>query len=264
MPSKACARCGAANAMDAKFCEQCGWGVFSEELLAEEWATPENVATKACPMCSSRPRETARFCTQCGYQLSEDEPIRQGEGYPFIIGAENSNALLFSSTRLIILSVISLGLYLYYWTYLTWKQLQSETQGVHYPVWHALTLLIPGYGSFRMHRHTRIITELAEKSGVETSLNPNLIFVLVILHAIFGPTPIFLANTFSEQILFAAVVNLTIAITVIVWAQAPLNRHWESSRGESASSAPVRLWEVFVALLGPVIWIVATQLPTPG
>ena len=263
MASKACARCGGANAEDANFCHLCGWRVFSEDAPAEELTAPEAAASKACPMCSSRHSDTARFCTQCGYQLSEDEPIRQGEGYPFIIGAERSNALLFSSTRLIILSVISLGLYLYYWTYLTWKQLQSETQGVHYPAWHALSLLVPVYGSFRMHRHTSVVTELAEKSGVETSLNPNLVFVLVILHAVFGPTPIFLANTFSALVLFAAVVNLTIAITVIVWAQAPLNRHWEKSRDASVSSAPVRLWEVIVALLGPIIWMVATRLPTP-
>ena len=264
MPNKKCAKCGIPNPDNANFCHQCGWRVFEEGTESDGPLPFEASATNACPMCSVRQPEGYRFCTQCGYQLSEEETVQQGGGYPFIIGAERTDALLLSSARLIILSALSLGLYFYYWTYLTWKHLQSETEEVHYPVWHALSLLVPIYGLFRIHKHTSVIRDLAAKSGIETSLNPDLVFVLMLLNTLLGLAPLALGNSVSALSLFIGVIGLVIGITVIVWAQAPLNGHWQRSRSESLSNAPVNVWEIVIVLLGLAWYLVIPNLIGPA
>src|SRR5262245_33575454 len=48
------------------------------------------------------------------------------------VGADQR--LLLSPGRVLLLALLSGGLYLFYWSYLTWKQLKSETRDDHYPV----------------------------------------------------------------------------------------------------------------------------------
>ena len=261
MPEKPCARCDTPNPGTANFCYQCGWGVFGE-VTAGQGAEPP-AATKSCPMCGARNPEIAGFCPECGNQLTDDGPQQQGGGYPYIMGAENSNALLLSSARLIALSVISLGLYYYYWAYLTWKQLQSETQDAHYPVWHALAMIVPVYGLFRIHKHTSVIRDLAAKSEVDTSLSPDLVFVLMALNFVLGFTPVAFGGSASILTLFAAIISLTISTTVVVWAQAPLNRHWGSARSDMLTYAPIAAAEIVIVILGLLLFFVAQMLPPP-
>ena len=264
MSSKVCGRCASPNLDAANFCHQCGWRVFEEDTSGEDTVLPVEAAARACPMCASRHPDTDRFCTLCGYQLLEEPPIQQGGGYPYIIGGERSDALLLSSTRLIALSVLSLGLYFYYWVYLTWKHLQPETEQVHYPVWHALSLFVPVYGLFRIHKHVSVIRDLAVKSGVETSLSPDLVFVLMLLNTILGLAPLALGNSVSILSLFIGVMGLVIATTVIVWAQAPLNGHWVKSRSDTLSNLPVSPWEIAVVLLGLAWYLIIPNFLIPA
>lgn len=50
-----------------------------------------------------------------------------------------------SMRRILFMTIASYGLYLVYWFYVTWKQYKDNTGERAYPVWHALTLLIPIY-----------------------------------------------------------------------------------------------------------------------
>ena len=261
MAEKLCARCDTPNQGSANFCYKCGWRVFGETTEGE--SANSSGPTKACPMCSVRNPEAASFCPECGNQLSDSGPQQQGGGYPYIMGEENSNAILLSSTRLIVLSVLSLGIYYYYWGYITWKQLQSETEDVHYPVWHALSLIVPVYGLFRIHKHVRVIRDLAAKSGVETSLSPDLAFVLMALNFVLGFTPLAFGGAATILTVFAAILSLTISTTVIVWAQAPLNRHWAGARSDTLSYAPIAAAEVAIVILGLLLFAVAQLAPAP-
>ena len=74
--------------------------------------------------------------------------------------------------RVVLLSVISGGLYLYYWFYLTWKHYRDHTGAETYPVWHALTLLVPIYGLFRTHAHMRAFRDLLTGRLMPTTINP--------------------------------------------------------------------------------------------
>ena len=262
MAEKLCARCDTPNQDSANFCYQCGWRVFGE--VTEGQSADSSGDTRACPMCGARNPEAASFCPECGNQLSEAGPQQQGGGYPYIMGEEQTNAILLSSTRLIVLSVISLGIYYYYWGYITWKQLQSETQEVHYPVWHALSLIVPVYGLFRIHKHVSVIRGLAAKSELETSLSPDLTFVLMALNFALGFTPLAFGGAATMLTVFAAILSLTISTTVIVWAQAPLNRYWANVRGDTLSYASIAAAEVAVVILGLLLFAVAQLAPPPG
>ena len=68
-------------------------------------------------------------------------------------------------TRILLMAVLSYGLYLFYWFYLTWKQYRDHTGREAFPVWHALTLVVPIYGLFRTHAHVRSFKELMVNSG---------------------------------------------------------------------------------------------------
>ena len=48
-----------------------------------------------------------------------------------------------STPRIFALSLISFGLYLFYWVYRTWDQYREHTGANVYPVWHALAMLVP-------------------------------------------------------------------------------------------------------------------------
>ena len=90
---------------------------------------------------------------------TENYHIRHHELEVEAEGRTQVPALRLSVGRVALLTVMSSGLYLFYWFYLTWKQLQTESSETHYPVWHALTLMVPIYGLFRMHRHVSLINE---------------------------------------------------------------------------------------------------------
>ena len=75
-------------------------------------------------------------------------------------------------TRVVLLTLLSAGLYIFYWMYVTWRHYREHTGDIAYPIFHALTLLVPVYNFFRLHAHIRVYQELMEARGVPTTLNP--------------------------------------------------------------------------------------------
>ena len=75
-----------------------------------------------------------------------------------------------SAPRIFALSVISFGLYLFYWVYRTWEQYRQHTGANVYPVWHALAMLVPIYGWFRFYAHCEAYRDLMEERGVMHNL----------------------------------------------------------------------------------------------
>ncbi len=84
------------------------------------------------------------------------------------------------------MAVLSYGVYLFYWYYLTWKQYRDHTGQEAFPVWHALTLFVPIYGWFRFHAHVRTYKELMLRDGAPNSLNPGWAVVIFIVSSLLG------------------------------------------------------------------------------
>ena len=166
--------------------------------------------------------------------------------------------------RIVIMSVLTYGLYLFYWFYLTWKHYRSHTNQEAYPVWHALTLLVPIYGFFRTHAHVRTYKELMTTAGVLTTLSPGLAVVLIIISSALDWAST--SATFSGEVtrdLYAFVTLITlisigIVMGLILQVQNNLNMYWNSLRQAQLIepvAARIGVGEVLFGILGVLIWL---------
>ena len=207
------------------------------------------MAEKVCAQCGQLNRSHANYCSACGAHGFAEVTLEQGEAgqaYPPL--TPESYALRLSIARIIILSIVTSGLYVFYWLYLTWKHLQSETGEVHYPVWHALTFLVPVYGLFRIHQHVAVIQAVSQRAGVEALLSPALAVTMLALYWLMAMLS---ANSASfGTFIILNLIRLALITTVIVRAQATLNNYWSSVKGEALARVPLGGGEVkFVALV---------------
>lgn len=174
-----------------------------------------------------------------------------------------------SVTRIIALTVISMGLYWFYWMYRTWKlyrdhtlELAAETGDTHYPVWHGLTQLVPVYGFFRYHAHIRHYKELMVDRGVPNTLNLGLLTTVVVINGIAG----ILGGTmrdpdlpFGMGVLLAgivlSVVTTIVSIVVLSVVQSNLNLYWEAVDARLMRSARFGKGEILCIVLGVLFWL---------
>ena len=154
--------------------------------------------------------------------------------------------------RVLILSVLSTGLYLLFWLYFTWKQLQPETKEPHFPFWHALTLFVPVYGLFRLHRHFSLINELAVKAG-SSSLTPGAGVTLVLLSNVLAYASLGIKDIAAGLVLTAISTGLT--TTALVFAQDGLNSVWLRRNAAAPQKQGAHWAEVVLPGLGLLGWI---------
>ena len=160
--------------------------------------------TRSCPNCGAAVEPGDAFCKSCGRPLAGDPwPLRYW----------------ISPTRVVVMSVLSWGLYLFYWFYLTWKQYRDHTREEAYPVWHALTLLVPIYGYFRMHAHVRTFDELMHSASISSTLSRGgAVFALVVLSILDTASFRLALGDVTGGVAFALVLidAVAVAITIVL------------------------------------------------
>jgi hypothetical protein len=162
-------------------------------------------------------------------------------------------SLRLEANRLIIASILSGGLYMFYWLYITWKQLAKETNDQHFPVWHALTWAVPFYQLFRLHRHSTVIQELATKAGVPTTLNAGTVVALGLTAFALALTSFYTLN--PGLVFLLGIIVMTLTTTIIVWNQGALNAYWVTRYGDELRTAPIQRAEGGIVLFGILVWI---------
>jgi hypothetical protein len=194
-----------------------------------------------------------------------------GESEP--LAGDLARGAYISVARIIVLSVISMGLYWLYWMYRTWKQYRDHTvemaaeSGVtHHPVWHGLTQIVPVYGFFRYHAHIRQYKELMEERGIPDSLDVGLLTTVVVINGIVGiaagtmrsPDPstgdpanvvVFLSGV------ILSIIALIVTIVVLCVMQSSLNSYWASVDSRLTQSARFGKGEVVCIVLGVLFWL---------
>ena len=164
-----------------------------------------------------------------------------------------------SARRIVLLSVLSAGLYYLPWAYLTWKQMAHEVDGTFHPVWHALSLLVPVYAQFRIHRHTALIRELAATPGREPTLSP--LAVVAILATAMAIGLLGLGESSPLIVASLLVANVALVTPAVVWSQGELNRYWARTRGDALRRAPLGVGEIVAATGGlGFVWSVPLVL----
>ena len=174
-----------------------------------------------------------------------------------------------SPTRILVMVVLSYGLYLFYWLYLTWKQYRDHTGQEAFPVWHALTQFVPIYGWFRFHAHIRTYKELMSNSGVPSSLSTGWAVVIFIISSLLGwvAGPGWGDISQSEAVVTAilGVVSVALLAGLLLQVQENLNRYWgglpQVSSGEtSLTNARIGVGEIILLVLGLLVWCITFAL----
>lgn len=231
-----------------------------------------------CTHCSSPVQATDRFCGHCG------QPAEETAAPPFTIpdgtipdgaqtsvgAAQGQPALpyLLSPTRVLVMTVLSFGLYLFYWLYLTWRQYRDHSKTEAYPIWHALTLLVPVYGLFRVHTHIRSFRELMVSANVPTTLSAGWSVVLVMVSSGLEWAALQVSGGFGALLVEEAVapaaartatllevVSILLVAGLLLHIQSNLNRYWDSLGGQQPSRPGIAPGEVAFILLGVLLWL---------
>ena len=248
--SLTCHRCGAQYAPEHRFCGACGAEIGSPEapsVVPTPPATPPEPARSASEEIDRL--AGARYDPSPAAEAATTRPV--DDALPYYI----------PPNRIILLTVLSAGLYVFYWMYLTWRHYRDHTGETAYPICHALSLMLPVYQFFRLHAHMRVYQELMDARGIPNTLRPlravAIYFGVVLLEmaafrlvaepTITGPqqTAYFVIN----------VVQVVVLTWLIVQAQGNINRFWQHRLGANLGSvARLSAVEVALVILGILEW----------
>ena len=170
-----------------------------------------------------------------------------------------------STPRIVVLSIISFGLYLFYWLYRTWDQYREHTGANVHPVWHALAMLVPVYGWFRFYAHCKAYRDLMEENGVPHNLNmAPILVILIIATAAWSPVPTQWLNNYLGESGISVMIDLImdgvslagllVATVVVCRIQANFNRYWAAVDGALTYRARYGKGAVALAVLGAILW----------
>ena len=200
-----------------------------------------------------RPAETP-------YARPERPRTPQGDPVPvpptFADTADDAFPYFIAPGRVVALTLLSSGLYIFYWMYVTWRQYRDHTGEVAYPVMHALALMVPVYQFFRLHAHIRVYQELMETRGVPTTLNPLravlVYFGVVLLGMVSIMMPTEAPITLARQAAYVAVtLGQATLLAWIMWqAQTNINRLWQHRLGMRLSWMRLNLAELALVAVG--------------
>ena len=176
---------------------------------------------------------------------------------------EPSPRVLIPVSRVIILSILSSGLYIYYWFYITWKHYRDHTGDKAYPVWHALSLLVPIYDLFRTHAHMRAYKELMLDRSMTTSISLGWAVFVVFTAGFVGNTtlvgqPVFFGIMNELPVVGASVwIITTVMITLLLaTTQNSINKYWEYALFlKSPTRIRIGVGEVIIVIIGLLGWL---------
>ena len=186
-----------------------------------------------CPYCAHPVESVHIFCGGCGKALPAESPSDPE-------GALNEQphrilAYRISPTRITVMTLLSGGLYLFYWFYITWQQYRDHTGKQVFPMWHTLTLTIPGYGLFRTHDHMRSFKELLHDAGVLCTISVGWTVALVLTLNILGLASSILTGglfnfgevSFGDTVAstFLNLVSVVVVLGLLLHVQQNLNRY---------------------------------------
>ena len=162
-----------------------------------------------------------------------------------------------SPTRIILLSIVSMGIYWLYWMYRTWKQFRDHTPEQaaaagqqHYPILHGLTQLVPVYGWFRFHAHVREYQALMQERGVADRLNLGALTTIVVISALLGWIGGILQEYLPGLGYILTLIAVVLSITVMVTVQSNLNNYWMNAGGGLEQNARFGKGEIVCIVIG--------------
>ena len=239
-----CPRCGSAHASEHRFCGVCGAELHPTGTAQAAAGEIDRLAGAPYAPESSGPAPgRAPTASDPAYAEPRDD------AFPYYI----------PPGRIVALTVLSSGLYIFYWMYVTWRQYREHTGNLAFPVFHALSLLVPIYQFFRLHAHMRVYQELMEQRGVPTTLSPARIVLIYLGVVLLGMVSFILPAeeplSASQQAAYVAInVGQVTLLSWILWhAQTNINRFWQHRLGVRLGWMRLSLVELMVVAFGLVL-----------
>ena len=197
-----------------------------------------------CAICGTEIAPEASFCQACGHALRTREV-----GWNYRI----------SPTRIMVMSVLSWSLYLFYWMYLSWKHYRDHTGEQVYPIWHSLTIGVPIYGFFRAHAHARSYKELMTLANIENTLDPGAVVKALVAFWVLGVIENTLIASETTQLVATGTLLIDIlSVVIVAWVllhlQENINRYWYTVSNGVVQDARVGVGEVIFAIMGVFLW----------
>lgn len=214
-------------------CASCGVELPSESVYCSICGTPTSVEPHRCASCGAELLSESAYCSKCG--------------------ARNERRVRYSLWRVGILTLLSFGLYYFYWMYVSWKHLAAEMpEKEFHPVWHALSQFVPIYNFVVVYQHFRTIKEVQKRVWVESNLDPGLAVVLGILLpfiSIIGGVGFLIAPLWAV-LNFIATIGMMI---LVIWGQMNLNKYWRKPGARPVRSARTGPGEIVITAVGGIV-----------
>ena len=226
-------------------------------------AKMRDMEIRYCPTCRTGADASSNFCGVCGNALpAPTEVERQGAAQ---IRSMPTVGCRIPPGRILLMTLLSGGLYQYYWFYRTWAQYRDHTRSEVFPVWHALSLAVPIYSLFRIYAHMQAFKQLMEDAGLRNTISPRWAVVAIASSQLLGVTSIFATGGLSSeteisrstvivQILFLAI-TLAIMVWLLLHVQTNINNYWSSQSGAAAADMRIGMGELVLTAIGVMVWL---------
>lgn len=209
---------------------------------------------KKCPFCAEDILSDAVKCKHCGEWLNRPH----GAESPQATGEQHSNAQ--APWRLILLSILTFGIYEIYWFYRNWKHLKKHKGLNISPGWRTVGLFVPIYNIILIYRQFRDIRDFAVEAGCKTYSSPGwLTFGYIILSGIsFRLSLHEWKLTDPAELLGIAIFVFFIfllALWLLVVVQKTLNDFWKKEQPGLEMRAKFSGGEIALLVIGGILWI---------
>ena len=226
-------------------------------------ATKHHMQIRYCPTCGAEADASSNFCGVCGNALAAPAEAGLPRGEQQL--SQRTLPYRVPLGRVLLMVILSGGLYQYYWFYLTWSQYRDYTRAEVFPVWHALCLLVPIYGLFRAYAHVQAFKQLMDDDGVENTLSPGWAVVAILSAQLLGVVSVFMTgglgsepeisrSTIFTQVVFL-VMTLVIMLSLLLHVQGNINHYWSSQPGVTLLNARTGASELTFAAIGVLVWV---------
>lgn len=211
-----------------------------------------------CTKCGTQNPETSQFCRNCGSVLrtqnnkedkgsvnNSDTDHHKHIGvntppYPYVI----------STTKLVVLGLLTFGLYYSYWFYRQFKSFKVDRNWEITPWVRALFWPLTSYTLFQ--KVSEAGEEYDKKQNVNAGLFTAVIIVSIIINAFFQQL-LFLLIFISPLFILVPIVIGLIPTLLLITVQKRINFYWDKKYGNRLVSSPFTLRDYVIAGLGGLV-----------
>ena len=222
-----------------------------------------------CESCGAEAGRGAKYCRLCGGNVV----LRRGEAPTLEGPLADASSHMIPLGRVFAITMMTHGLYVFYWFYLTWRQYKAHTgKAPVFVRWGGeVPLLVPIYVLLQCYAHIRRFRELMTRAGVPTTISPWWSLALVIVHLAADLSDFYLSGALRtlmhpgmhydvvrwQEAISAMLDVLSVfsALWLVLHVQGNLNRYWEKVSAGPMTTYGVNMVEIVLCMLGTFGWI---------